>query len=70
MNLFDYVPTAQAAAILGYSDSKTLSSYCIQKKIPGAQKIGGRWYIPRSWLSEELKSPSLAPQGGRGKSRK
>lgn len=70
MNILDYLPLSQAAQALGYTDSSALRHYCIRGRIPGATKLGKQWVIPKSWVDEELKNPSLAPQGGRGSSRK
>lgn len=70
MQLSDWIPLSQAAEMLGYASTGTLRLYCLEGRIPGATKLGRNWVLPKSWIEEELKNPSLAPQGGRGTSRK
>lgn len=70
MNILDYLPLSQAAQALGYTNSTSLQQYCRNGRIPGAIKQGKLWLIPRIWVENELKNPSLAAQGGRGSSRK
>lgn len=70
MDITEYLTTADAAKILGYNDTKALSSYCSQGRIPGVVRISNRWLIPKIWVEAEQKNPSIAPQGGRGNPRK
>ena len=70
MDLSDYLTLSEAAKALGYASPSSLSLYVNQGRISGAQRIGRTWLIPKVWLDSELKNPSLAPQGGRGSSRK
>ena len=70
MDITEYLTLSQAAKALGYSNSSTLAAYCREGRVPGARKDGKLWYIPRLWVAEERKTPTLAPQGGRGSSRK
>ena len=69
MDITEYMTTAEAAKALGYSDTKALSAYCTQNRIPGVQRISNRWLIPRKWVELELANPSIAAQGGRGNPR-
>ena len=69
-NILDYVTLTQAASALGYANSTALRAMCRGSRIFGAVKAGKTWLIPRSWVDNELKNPTLAAQGGRGSSRK
>lgn len=55
----DYLTPNQVAVALNHSHPFNIRNYCRWGKIPGAKKIGGRWYIPAIWLENELKSPTL-----------
>lgn len=46
-----YLSTGEAAKILGIN-LNNISLRCRQGKIPGAIRIGGRWLIPKSALTE------------------
>ena len=43
----DYITTKEAATHWKISDRRVLQ-YCNEKKIDGAQKIGGIWLIPKT----------------------
>lgn len=42
----DYTSTIEAAALWGIS-GRMINYYCAEGRIPGAQKIGGIWIIPK-----------------------
>lgn len=42
----DYISVADAAALWGIS-GRMINYYCAEGRIPGAQKIGGTWIIPK-----------------------
>lgn len=42
----DYISVADAAALWGIS-GRMINYYCAEERIPGAQKIGGTWIIPK-----------------------
>ena len=70
MDITEYYTLSQAAAKLGYASVSSLSVYCKDGRIPGIERIGRSWLIPKVWVHAELSNPSLVRQGGRGKPRK
>ena len=42
----DYTSTIEAATLCGIS-GRMINYYCAEGRIPGAQKIGGTWIIPK-----------------------
>lgn len=56
-----YIPLKQAASALGM-EYPTAASAAIQKRLPGAVKIGGRWYVPKQVL-DALVSGAPLPDG-------
>ena len=50
--LSDYLPTPDAAALLGMAPT-TLTRAIHAGKVPGAQKIGHLFMIPRAWIEEK-----------------
>lgn len=69
MNITDYLTLSQAAEALGYASTGYLRQRCLNGEIPGVQKMGRNWLIPRLWVQEQQdKIPT--GQGARGQSRK
>lgn len=56
----EFIGTAEAAAILskrfGTYSSVSVRKLCQQGKIPGAQKIGRDWIVPRIWAETHEKT--------------
>lgn len=42
----DYMSAAEAATLWGIS-ARMINYYCVDGRIPGAQKIGATWIIPK-----------------------
>ena len=42
----DYMSVAEAVALWGIS-GRMINYYCVDGRIPGAQKIGATWIIPK-----------------------
>lgn len=42
----DYMSAIESAALWGIS-GRMINYYCVDGRIPGAQKIGATWIIPR-----------------------
>lgn len=42
----DYMSVAEAAALWGIS-GRMINYYCVDRRIPGAQKVGATWIIPK-----------------------
>ena len=67
-DISQYMTLSQAAKYLGYAYNTYLRTLCQAGSIPGAEKDGKLWYIPREWvLAEKAKTPT--GQGARGQSR-
>ena len=69
MDITDYLTLSQAAEALGYSSISSLSVYCKEGRIPGVERVGRSWLIPKAWVESEKLHPTVVRQGGRGKSR-
>lgn len=58
--VIDFISTEEAAKILaarfGTYSSATVRRLALRGKIPGAQKIGRDWVIPREWAETHEKT--------------
>jgi len=56
-----YRSVGETAAILGVSE-KTVYSWVAKGILPGAFKIGGRWFIDKEMMLKELKGRATLPK--------
>ena len=52
--MLNYVGTAEAGKITGLVPAY-IKELCRKGKIPGAQKVGGQWMIPREQIETKTK---------------
>ena len=52
--MLSYVGTTEAAKITGLVPAY-IKELCRKGKIPGAQKVGGQWMIPREQIETRIK---------------
>ncbi|MEN6315910.1 MAG: helix-turn-helix domain-containing protein [Clostridiaceae bacterium] len=59
----DYISAAEAAALWGIS-GRMINYYCMEGRIPGAQKIGGTWIIPKDASKPEDRRKKASHENG------
>ena len=66
----EYLTSLEASAMLGELPTTGGTNICALAragKIPGAEKIGRDWLIPRAWAEEKAERKKLAESGGKPK---